>query len=954
MLVSPSIDRSHESVINDVLAGLFRERAGLVSASETLRGGPRPDIIVRTQDGPVIVEVELDPGRTVEADALSRLGMEIDGRKVQVVFAVVVPEEMRTVPQQHLPVRLAAINLRWREWRSDGTSGPMMTGLLAALARSVQQATPPSGNLEEAVDTLDTGARRAGAQLYGSPGTLARVAAVFGTPPGDEAANMGALVIINAMVFQERLASIHPDIRPLETTRDQGRISKTALIRAWDAILEIDYWPIFKMARDVAANLSELEASGVLDECARAAVKLLGMGTVGRHDLAGRIFNRLISERKFLASFYTTIPAATLLAGLALLPERWPNLSWAGAEALRTFRVVDPACGTGTLLMAAYRQIVENHLLTSGGKVDVAGLHQILMEDVIYGADVVQAATHLTAGTLAAMSPAITFKQMNLHTLKLGVDDGAVYLGSLDWLVAPQVQSLFSTTGEQVGAKSGATGALVPRPSADLVISNPPYTRRGSDKGHEDAIARIFALPEGDTQSQSKIAKRTTALLRGTPANQMAGHGSSFAVLADRLVKLGGRIALVLPVTAVAGEAWSEVREMLASRYQIEFVLSSHDPEMRSMSYDTDIAEVLLVARRLEEGEAASRRGVFVNLWRAPRLVTDALAILSCVSSTAQGALHRADGPPVGGTPLIIAGDQWGELLDAPVGNGPWTGARWKRALVTQFASTLRRGELWSADGIHVIARLKMSRLGEMVSVGPQDRQIRGDLGVFDAFHGWNTSDQFPAIWRHKESVHKALRADPNARLVPQPGHHHAPVWAQSGTLHLTRDIRYDSQRVAAVRTWDRSLGVRAWYTMTLSPADEVERTGREIACALWSNSTLGLLLHADHANQAMQGRGTGSKAMLEELTTLDVRILDTWQLEAAEAIWRDFESLEFGSFHRCAVDPARIELDRRVVRDMLGLDQDAEMTIGRLRVLLASEPSIHGSKKPELPTGEG
>ena len=58
------------------------------------------------------------------------------------------------------------------------------------------------------------------------------------------------------------------------------------------------------------------------------------------------------------------------------------------------------------------------------------------------GADVVQAAIHLTAGTLAAMPPAITFKQMNLHTLKLGVDDGAVYLGSWDWPMAPQVQSL--------------------------------------------------------------------------------------------------------------------------------------------------------------------------------------------------------------------------------------------------------------------------------------------------------------------------------------------------------------------------------------------------------------------------------------------------------------------------------------------------------------------------------
>ncbi|MCX5998737.1 MAG: hypothetical protein NTU41_03885, partial [Chloroflexi bacterium] len=511
----------------------------------------------------------------------------------------------------------------------------------------------------------------------------------------------------------------------------------------------------------------------------------------------------------------------------------------------------------------------------------------------------------------------------------------------------------FSTISEQIGARSGVTGALIPRPNADLVISNPPYTRRGSDRGHQEAIARIFDIPEGDTWSQSKIAKRTSELLRGTPANQMAGHGTSFTVLADRLVNPGGRIALVLPVTALAGESWSEVRDMLSSRYQIEFVVSAHDPEMRTMSYDTHIAEVLLVARRLKETEAVPKRGVFVNLWRAPRLVTDALAILNGIDATSQGAIHRSDGPPVGGVPLIIGGDQWGEILDAPLGNGPWTGARWKRSLVAQFASALRRGELWSNDGTNVLARIKMARLGDMLSVGPQDRQIRGNLGVFDSYHGWDALTQFPAMWRHQESIHRCLRADPNAHLIPQPNRNYTPVWAQAGTLHFARDIQYDSQRVTAVRTRDRSLGIRAWFTMTVSAADELERPRREIACALWVNSTLGLLLHADQANKAQQGRGTGSKAMLEDLTTLDVRVLDPWQLEAAEAIWRDFVNREFQSFHRCAIDPVRIELDKRVVREMLGLEASVEDTVKRLRLILASEPSIHGSKKPELPVGE-
>ena len=43
--------------------------------------------------------------------------------------------------------------------------------------------------------------------------------------------------------------------------------------------------------------------------------------------------------------------------------------------------------------------------------------------------------------------------------------------------------------------------------------------------------------------------------------------------------------------------------------------------------------------------------------------------------------------------------------------------------------------------------------------------------------------------------------------------------------------------------------------------------------------------------------------------------------------------------------------MDQRVVRDLLGLGEDAVASVARLRILLASEPSIHGSKQPELPS---
>ena len=41
-----------------------------------------------------------------------------------------------------------------------------------------------------------------------------------------------------------------------------------------------------------------------------AAAEVAETGTIRRHDVAGRIFHRLLDTRKFLATNYTTVPAA--------------------------------------------------------------------------------------------------------------------------------------------------------------------------------------------------------------------------------------------------------------------------------------------------------------------------------------------------------------------------------------------------------------------------------------------------------------------------------------------------------------------------------------------------------------------------------------------------------------------------------------------------------------------
>ena len=298
----------------------------------------------------------------------------------------------------------------------------------------------------------------------------------------------------------------------------------------------------------------------------------------------------------------------------------------------------------------------------------------------------------------------------------------------------------------------------------------------------------------------------------------------------------------------------------------------------------------------------------------------------------------------------MVGGEKWGEVVDGPVGDAPWSAARWRKVQTCQFAAALVRGELWAEDGSRLAGHVPVAVMGEVCTVGPQDRRIRGSLGVFDGHHGHSSQAQFPAIWSLDSRVHSRMNADPNAWLTPQPGRDHKGIWSQAGMLHISPSVRYTSQPIHAVRTRFTTLGVNTWFTLRVQDDDPILTARREVALALWFNSTLGLLLQANHANRVQQGRGIGRKGMLKTLTTLDVRRLETWQLDEAQTIWRDFDGRQFQPFYRCVVDSARIELDERVVRNVLGLGEDAVTAVATLRTLLADDPSIYGSKTPALP----
>ena len=75
-------------------------------------------------------------------------------------------------------------------------------------------------------------------------------------------------------------------------------------------------------------------------------------------------------------------------------------------------------------------------------------------------------------------------------------------------------------------------------------------------------------------------------------------------------------------------------------------------------------------------------------------------------------------------------------------------------------------------------------------------------------------------------------------------------------------------------------------------------------------------------------------------------------QIDAAKVVFEDLQTLRFLPFDQIDEDPARAELDRRLIVDVLQLpgwlcELDGPMDL--LRRKLAREPQIHGGKKSRV-----
>ena len=84
----------------------------------------------------------------------------------------------------------------------------------------------------------------------------------------------------------------------------------------------------------------------------------------------------------------------------------------------------------------------------------------------------------------------------------------------------------------------------------------------------------------------------------------------------------------------------------------------------------------------------------------------------------------------------------------------------------------------------------------------------------------------------------------------------------------------------------------------------------------------------------------------VESLPVLDLRALSDEQQRISESIFNELRDVELKPAYLADADPNRALLDRRIVCDLLGFDEETYVGVRRLAAKWCAEPSVHGGKR--------
>ena len=409
----------HEHTLNVWLAELLRRR-GLNARQERKQANRRRiDVEIHVGNVKIALEAEQGQGSTKKRDAIGDADGRLRQRNADCAIAVCYPdgitarsqlEHSRVLWAIRAPNRRAPVNeVRWPTLTSTNWY-PLSSSLRCSWANPDHAAAALSASLDAAVERLSENQKREIARALDLPsGKLTRLPPSTPTPliehrrsrwnPGGQAGD--ARHCYGRDVSFRGWTITATSLNPTSTAgKPPGRASPPpwppdlaqrcakaddpigAFDQAWDSWLAVDYKPIFATAESALNGCAHDHAfTEAVKETAAAALALPATSAACDTTCSAASFTPSWTLPVYDGSFYTTTPAATLLASLAINED---TCDWSDAEAVAKLRITDPACGTGTLLMAAAERVRE-FMQRSGNEQDAA---RALIEQVLSGYDI--------------------------------------------------------------------------------------------------------------------------------------------------------------------------------------------------------------------------------------------------------------------------------------------------------------------------------------------------------------------------------------------------------------------------------------------------------------------------------------------------------------------------------------------------------------------------------------
>ena len=735
---------------------------------------------------------------------------------------------------------------------------------------------------------------------------------------------IATLLMMNAAMLHQRISSGRwlSGISDLSTIKnDTNVVQRTS--REWGQIMWHDFRPVLEPALKAIYEIENTGKTSGLEralrhiaaEAERIAETYADMGA----DHAGPLFNRVMGNQASDGAFFTRPTAASIAARLTL--DVCGDADWSEDQVWKDHKIVDLACGSGTLLAAMLTDMKRRARSRGASIAELAQLQKLAVEETLKGLDINPVSLQLAAAQLTAGNQEIRYRRMGLHLMPYGPHPDytdRVSVGTLELLgqktIIPRQNELDLADDEIASQLTWSPAddteledAVSAVKGAHIIIMNPPFTSR-LKMGEKFPPVIQQALRSRADALENVLVKEDPNL------NGFAGKTSIrplFVALADHIQKQSdGVVSMINPTIALSISSGLKERQLLAQRFHIHTVLTCHQPRNINLSQNTNINESIVIMCRHPDSPKPPTR--FIHLDKIPTDEREVEDMHNCLRECLAGQMSNG----------------WGEVSHWPadrMDEGDWSPATWRSPALAEAARRFA-----SHPEMRPIRHQGFScqTTREMLKKQYFIPATTGTLGTFPILSSKGADGQ-KTIRSAPDAVWQPTNPDEGLRVLnggtyPQVD----KLLSKAGFLLITSGQRTTTARLTAVANDEKYVG-RGWLPITGPKSQEAK------AIAIFLNSTAGRLQLLRNAGRTLEFPQYNPEPLegIRIPDTKDARI----QLILSNC-WERTKEMEVPQFRdgECNVRA----LWDNAVAEAMGWDPEE---LAQLRELLNNEPHVRG-----------